>query len=312
MRLAKNILICLDTSDINHSIMKFTRFITDTALDLENIYVVSVLRKFNIPEEVRKEYPELEKNAIAEREQIVNDLIKKYLSDKTQFNIETIVKVGRGLKTILKVVQDYHIDVAIVGRKSVESGTGTLPQRMGRRCPCHLLIVPDGSEQLIEKGKKYVVQVATDFSEHSTIALERAIQVASNYENTKVVCQHVYTIPSGYHYTGKSVTEFDKIMIKNLQKDFDNWLKPIDMKGLPIEIVFSRADHSDHVKEIHKLAEKIEPAGIVFGSKGITSAASFFLGSTSEKLIKIDSKFPLLVIRKPGEHKRLLDAIKKL
>ena len=86
----------------------------------------------------------------------------------------------------------------------------------------------------------------------------------------------------------------------------------MDIGGITIREEYTLDDNEDRVHDIHALANKLKPAGIIFGSKGVSAASSFFIGSTAEKLIKIDTEFPLYVIRKPGESKGLVEVLKRL
>lgn len=308
----KNILVCLDSTATDEDLLRYTRFIINAADKVEKVYIVNVLQNFQLNSEVRKEFPELEKNALSQRKLELKNQIEKYITDKLHLKYELIVKIGRGLKTILKLVDNFNISLVVVGRKTDGTGAGVLTQRLGRRCPCNLMIVPQGSQVRIKPKKKdHVILVATDFSKYSQLAMEAAVQIAYNFKNTRIVCQHVYSVPTGYHYSGKSHDEFGDVMEKNSKKRFKSWINKIDTLGIPIEEVYTLDDNENHVQDIHNLAQKIQPSGIIFGSRGISGSTSFFLGSTAEKLIKIDVDFPLLVIRKPGDTKGLLQVLKK-
>ena len=89
-------------------------------------------------------------------------------------------------------------------------------------------------------------------------------------------------------------------------------MKRIDTKNVPIRQEYTLDDNEDRVQDIYDLARQIQPTGIIFGSKGVTATSSFFIGSTAEKLIKIDTEFPLYVIRKPGDSKGLLDVLRRM
>jgi len=308
----KNILVCLDTTATDDDLLRYTRFIINAADKVEKVYIVNVLRNFDLNSEVRKEFPELEKNALSQRKTELKNQIEKYITDKLHLKYELIVEMGRGLKIVLKLVDKFNISLVVVGRKIDGSGTGVLTQRLGRRCPCNLMIVPQGSQVRIKpKIKNRVILVATDFSKYSRLAMEAAVQIAQNFKNTRIVCQHVFSVPTGYHYTGKSHDEFAEVMERNSKKRFKSWIEQIDTMGIPVEEIYTLDDNENHVQDIHNLAQKIQPSGIIFGSRGISGSTSFFLGSTAEKLIKIDADFPLLVIREPGDTKGLLEVLRK-
>src|SRR5690606_23665648 len=102
---------------------------------------------------------------------------------------------------------------------------------------------PEACEPKLEK-----VLVPCDFSDLSTIAMEEAIAISLRREaQVKVICQNVYTVPVGYHYTGKSYEEFAKIMEKNARSDFKKWLGKIETKGVKIDAIYSLDSDEDPV-----------------------------------------------------------------
>lgn len=308
----KNILICLDHTQTDHDLMTFGRFIINSANTVEKVTVINILKSLNVPSEVLKEFPDLKKNAIKERINDLSTILEEHIGDK-EVQKEVMVKIGSALKIILKVIEEKSIDLVLVGKKNPQEADGILTQRMGRRCPVTLLIVPSGSTVKIEDNEtKHKVLVPVDFSEYSFLAIERAVEVAKNYDNTEIFAQHVYHVPVGYHYAGKSKKEFAEIMKLNAQKRFRKFIAKCDCQNIKINEEYTLDDNENIVEDIHNYAKKINATGIVFGSKGMTATSSFFLGSTAEKLIKIDTEFPLMVVRKAGEYKGIMHLIQKL
>ena len=66
MERTKNILVCLDASAMDDGLLKYTRFIVNANKSVERIYFVNILRKLNLPSEVKAEFPDLEKNIVKE------------------------------------------------------------------------------------------------------------------------------------------------------------------------------------------------------------------------------------------------------
>ncbi len=308
----KNILICLDRTQTDHDLLNFGRFIINSSDTVEKVIVINILKSLSIPSEVLEEFPDLKKNAVEERIRDLNGILEEHLSDK-DIEKEVVVETGSSLKTILKIINSESIDLVLAGKKPSDEGHGILTQRLGRRCPVTLLIVPKGSTEKIEAGNKIRrILVPTDFSEYSILAIERAVDIAKNYEGTEIVVQHVYSVPSGYHYSGKSRDEFGQIMKKNAEKQFKKFILKCNCKDINIREVYTLDDNENIVEDIHNFAKEIEATGIIFGSKGMTATTSYFLGSTAEKLIKIDTDFPLMVVRRAGDYKGIMDLINKL
>jgi len=61
---------------------------------------------------------------------------------------------------------------------------------------------------------------------------------------------------------------------------------------------------------IYDSALKEHADGMIIGARGKTAPAAFLLGSISERLIQLDTKIPLLVVRPKGENAGIMEALK--
>ncbi|MFY9941798.1 MAG: hypothetical protein WAK57_06455 [Desulfobacterales bacterium] len=48
----------------------------------------------------------------------------------------------------------------------------------------------------------------------------------------EIYCLHVYSVPIGFYKTGKSYEEFAEIMKGHAQRDYMEFIKKADLKGL--------------------------------------------------------------------------------
>lgn len=308
----KNILVCLDITRTDEDLMTFAKFMLKNSPEAEKVYFINVLKHFHLPSEIKKDFPDLEGNLIESRTKKVKEIIDKEFEMESEIDKEIIVVTGSGLKTVLKAVDEKKIDLVVLGRKTDGSGTGVLTQRMTRRCPVTMIIIPEGSSKKISKESNRRILVPIDFSDYSMLAIKRAVDIAKNYKDTEIFCQHVYSVPTGYHYTGKSHDDFAKIMEQNARKRFRKFIEGCDCNGVKLSEIYTLDDNENIVEDMHNYAKEINATGIIFGSKGMTATTSFFLGSTAEKLIKIDTEFPLMVVRKAGDYKGFMHLIKKI
>jgi len=308
----KKILVGLDMTEMDNSLLEYTNFLVKST-EAEEIHFMNVIKEFHLPAQVLKDFPDLEKKALTERKQKLEQSVNEKFDPDHEVNIYIDnISSSSALKSFLKKIASADIDLVLLGRKSLEKGSGVLIQRLARRATCHLLIVPENSVYRIKgSNETKKLLVPTDFSMHSKNALERAIIIAAETA-IEIFCQYVYSVPSGYHYSGKSKEEFAQIMHENAEVDYEYFIQSIDTKGVKITPVFSENIDEDITSEIGKQAKSIDADGIVFSSKGRTATAALFLGSIAEKLIKNELDFPLLVVRTKGEHVGLLDIIKKM
>src|SRR5690606_23592470 len=151
--------------------------------------------------------------------------------------------------------------------------------------------------------------VPSDFSDYSKDALEEAIMIAERHGGLEIVCQNVFTVPSGYHYTGKSYEEFTQIMRMHAEINYKKFIRKIDTKGIKITPVYTQDVLDDPVEEIVAKAKERNADCIIIGAKGRTAATALFIGSMAERLIQYNDSIPLMVTRPKGKNAGILDYI---
>lgn len=303
----KRILVALDNSDIDDALIEYASFAAQAA-DAEMVYFVNIIKEAKIPEGILAEFPDLLNNAIKDRVKSMREKIEHHFDLSLDTEIKFVVKEGQPAKQILKLTDKYNIDAILVGRKQASNSSNVVVQRLARRAKCSLLIVPEIKYTSMRK-----LIVATDLSEGSLIALEVAIAIAEQHkEGAEIICHHVYSVPTGYHYTGKTYEEFAEIMHKNAQKEYEKFVRKVDTKGMQIRPLFTLDENDNPVDDIHKVAIEEKADCILVGGKGKSATTSFFMiGNTTEKLVSSVSEVPLLLVRPKHEDEGLIDYIKK-
>lgn len=300
----KKLIVCLDQTPLDETLIKFASFIAKVN-QTKKIYFTNVIRNLNIPKDVLDEFPHLIDNMVEERKTQMKDAVEKNFEDNGEVEFSFVVKEGQLSKKILKLAHEKSADMIIVGRKVSLPGTGVVSQRLARRASCSLLIIPEDSVPKIEK-----LLVPSDFSDYSKDAMEEAILIAEKYgKEAEIICQNVYTVPSGYHFTGKSYEEFTSIMEMHAEINFKKFIRKIDTKGISIAPIYTKDDDDDPVEDILAKATEINADAIIIGAKGRTAATALFIGSMAERLIQLNDEFPLLVTRPKGKNAGILDYI---
>lgn len=305
MYLIKKLIVCLDQSPLDQTLVQYAEFISKVN-QTKKIYFVNVIKNLTVPKEVLEEFPNLVENMINERKEAMETVVKENYKDTKGVSFSYVVKEGSLSKKILKLAEEKSADMIIVGRKINLPGTGVASLRLARRASCSLLIIPEGSLPKLTK-----LLVPSDFSEYSKDALEEAIMVADKFgkENLEIICQNVYSVPSGYHYTGKTYEEFSQIMQLHAEINYKKFIRKIDTKGIKITPIYTKDDNDDPVEEIVSKAMEIQADGIIIGAKGRTAATALFIGSMAERLIQYNDSLPLLVTRPKGKNAGILDYI---
>jgi nucleotide-binding universal stress UspA family protein len=299
----KKLIVCLDQSELDSTLVNFVTFIAK-ANQTKKVYFTNVIRNLSIPKEVLDEFPNLIENMVEERKNQMKLVVDQYFNyDGAEYSF--IVKEGQLSKKILKLAEEKSADMIVIGRKVNLPGTGVLSQRLARRASCSLLIVPENSRPKIN-----TLLVPSDFSDYSKDAMEEAIMIVEKYGGqAEIVCQNVFTIPSGYHFTGKSYDEFTSIMKVHAEINYKKFIRKIDTKKIKVTPVYTQDEDDDPVEDILSMANQIHADGIVIGAKGRTAATALFIGSMAERLIQLNDKFPLLVTRPKGKNAGILDYI---
>ncbi len=312
MQPIRKILVALDHSPLDSEIVDYAQFFVNIT-EVTDVHFMHDV-EFSLSASMRKEFPNLEKETIKQRKNEIEEVIKSHFNPKRNVNTKfTITQEANSIKPLLKAIKSENIDMLMAGNKELKYGSGTFTSKLARRSPCHVLTVPIGGSSRLKSNrtiKKLLVPI--DFSGYSKQALERAILIASRVEEpVEIICQNVYTVPSGYHYSGKSRDEFAEIMKKHAIKNFKDFIKNLDTKGVKLRPVYSDNTNDNKISYIRNFAKKENVDGIIMGSRGKTTAA-LLLGSVAEKLIRNEKEFPVLMVRKKGDFEGFMDRIRQL
>ncbi len=311
----KTAIVGLSHTNLDVELIEYLNFLVGST-ELERIYFVHIIN-MHIPANILADFPNLEKDAIAERIDEVEKVVQDNWHDegKIAFSVE-VIQSSNILKGLLRAIGKYDADMVIIGRLANKNKEGVITQRLARRAPCQILIVPEGINKRIEGGTHLkTLLVPIDFSEYSALALERALVIARRNKHKheiEIVCQYVYALPSGYHLSGKTEKEFSDIMCENAKESYKEFIADINTEGVNVRVVYSKDFNDDLTSDIRDLAMEINADGIIIGSKGRTAMAALFLGSFAEKLINNTTNFSLMVVRKKKDYESILDVLKKL
>ena len=300
----KKLIVCLDQSPLDEILVKFASFVAKIN-NSNKVYFTHIIRNLHIPKEVIKEFPLLIDSMKSERKSQMKETVERNWDFSTPSEISYLVKEGQLAKKVLKLTSEKSADMILIGRKVSLPGSGVGVQRLARRASCSLLIIPENSIPKIDK-----ILVPSDFSDYSKDALEEAILISERSgKDIEIVCQNVYTVPSGYHFTGKTRAEFAEIMRTHAEIKYKKFIRKIDTKGIKISPLYTQDDDEDPVEDIINKAGEIHADGIIIGAKGRTAATALFLGSVAERLIQLNDKIPLLVTRPKGKNAGILDYV---
>lgn len=299
----KSVLVALDLTEMDDYLIQYAAML-NSVLPLERIFFVHAAKDLELPKELLEEYPDLVQPL---DESIEADILRKVKQhfNTTDTEISCIIQEGSPIETILKLCKVKGVDLILMGRKKSLRGSGIVSSRIARKCPCSLMLITEDFPLAIQK-----ILLPLDFSPHSGLAMKLGWDI---HQKTKaeLLAVHMYSVPSGYHTTGKSYQEFADIMKGHAEKAYQKFLTKYDISTeVPCEFVLTRdGKYSDLT---YNFAEEQQVDLIIIGSKGRTPAASVLMGSVSEKLVYLDTHIPVLIVKAKGENMGLLDALLKI
>lgn len=300
----KKIVTCLDLTTTDDKIIAYTSFLCDI-LDIEEVSFLHVNNRYEVPSEIREQYPNLVVNFTDKLQaEAIEKVEKNFSCKKPKVTVSAVD--GNAVEEILKKAKEIRTDVILMGRKPSHEASGTVPAEISRLSKCSVMIIPNTCEPGLKN-----IQLTMDFSKYSIMAMEAALQLAEK-TNANIYGQHVYHVPSGYHSIGKTYQEFAEIMLGHAKRDFLRFEKHMNIEDRKIEMIYSLDDDLQPTDKIIEAANERRPDLLVIGSRGRTKAAAVLLGSVAKKLIQKLVDTPLLIVKDRKEGLSFLEALRQL
>jgi nucleotide-binding universal stress UspA family protein len=297
----KKVIVCLDHTKKDQGLIENACALSKIA-GTTHITFLNIIKDFNLPESLVKEFPDLLDKALEERKNEIKGLIEKHF--KCDIPTKIVVRQGGETKEILKAANEINSDLIILGRKKVSDSV--LSTRVARRSPCNLLVIPNGEKLKFDK-----IFIPVDFSDYSSLSLRRTLLLTKDLKS-KIYLQNVYTVPSCYRYSGKSYQDFSDIMKGHAIKDLEVLIKKAEKQEQELIPVATLDKDGKVIDLILKAAAQKKVDMIVMGAKGRTATSALFIGSKAERMIRINDSIPLMIIRKKGAVAGILETLKDL
>jgi nucleotide-binding universal stress UspA family protein len=231
----------------------------------------------------------------------VLDQLSKPVADRATFEVHE----GTGIAEVLRISRDHQLDLIVAGRRlpTDELSIGSAFSRLARKAPCSVLVVPVHARVHLDR-----LLVPVDFSEHSRLALDAALEIAraSHSDTPQIVVQNVYSVGYGYHYTGTGFHEAGQKLEAISRERLGRFVEGVAADGIQIRTITTCSDQP--AAAIRDLTTAMKMDLIVVGSRGKTNTAAMMLGSTTERIL-MHSAVPVLIIKRKGETTHLLEAL---
>jgi nucleotide-binding universal stress UspA family protein len=311
----KRLLVTLSLTDKGESSIRYAGLISQLA-NSEKVTFVHVASSLDdIPKELRSQFPDIVQPSGELGRKKMEELISKYFPADHKTTIDYKVLEGSPLIEVLRMAKEDDTDLVIMAKRSEPSDTGALPEKLIRRVPCSVLLVPEGAKASFSN-----ILVPSDFSENSTDAMDVAVAFASAKGINEIHCLHAYNVPIGYYKTGKSYEQFAEIMKGHAEKNYKNFLQTEvcqvgsvcqikDLKGIKVKPIFKLEKKA--AKAIAEAVNSLDIDLLVIGARGRHAGAGVLLGSVTEHQIRTTT-IPILAVKKKGTGMNILDVILQL
>jgi nucleotide-binding universal stress UspA family protein len=281
----KNILVALDLSDIDTTLIEYASFIADT-LKVKKVYFVHNIKKYEISELFEEQLKDIN------LDEIIGDELNEKVEEKFKSSVEWEVLISEdpySESLINYIVNKYEVQLALIGNKNKIKGTGVVSGKLLRMLKCNILSIPKNAKPVISN-----IWAGTDFSSAS----HKVFQVSENLQKSteaKVKAVHVYNVPIQFSpYIPKE--HLDTKIESHLKEKYEKFIKKIGYKGdLTTEIIPGR--DSGVAEKLRSKAEASQVDLIIVGDKGRNTFSSLLVGSVTEELFNQDLKLPLWIVK---------------
>lgn len=293
MKAFKRILIGMDLSNTDLQLLDYLKALHPIQKP-DKVYCTHVVKELDLPSFVLDKKGDVKLKPLDER-------LKKNLEDEVslklrpkQFDLSCDVLEGQVADQLLHWAEVKGADLTMLGRKKAKLGLGISAKRFLRKSPSSVLFVPYKKKHKIKR-----IVLATDFSKTSSYALLKLMDWIKGIPGeVKLNLVHVYDVPSGVLAQMGTLPERIILRIRKITKEFmDYYLSSFEIPKGTVDISLVENGHVNPGYFIYQKAKELEADLLVMGARGHSSLENFILGSTSEKVLDLNTNIPFLVLR---------------
>lgn len=281
----KNILVALDLSEMDESLIRYASFLAET-IKVEKVYFVHNIKKYELSELFADQLKDID------IDEIVGDELNKKVESLFTAPSEHEVLISEDPYTeslINYIVNKYAIQLVILGNKNKLKSTGTLSGKLLRLLKCDLLAVPKNANHTLSQ-----IWAGTDFSRASQKAFRTAqmLRISSSASLTAV---HVFNVPiqfSSYLPKDTIAPKIEKHVTERCKKFIQRLEHPDDIRQVIV--------HGKNTGIAERLITHAKKAGadlIIVADKGNNNFSTLLIGSVTENLFNEITDIPLWITK---------------
>lgn len=281
----KNILVTLDLSEIDETLIAYASFLSDV-LQADKVYFAHNIKKYEIDELFEDELGDINiEESIGEE---LNEKVATSFKGKAAW--EVLISNDPYTESLIAyIVNKYAIHLTLVGSKNRVKGTGVVSGKLLRMLRCHILSIPRETRPKIEH-----IRVGTDFSSASRRSFSMA-KVVGKAVSAVVKAVHIYNVPLQFAPYLPKETLMPVVEKHTAEKGRKFMKKVPGAEDISLEIIPGR---SSSIPETLIQYGKKQKTDLFFVSdKGGNTFSSLLVGSVTEELFNEDLPFPLWVCK---------------
>jgi nucleotide-binding universal stress UspA family protein len=291
----KNILVALDLGPMDVQVMRFLEHFTQAVLP-DSITFLHVAAPVSVPDTVfgsKADKDLYRQGRISEMKALLNDAVQEHFGHRSDMQVTTEVIEGQPLNELLKYVEAERPQLLVVGKKKHSSGSGIISQKLARRVPASMLLVPEDSAGEVKR-----ILVPVDFSEYSVAAMGLAVELAPLLGDPEVTALNVFDLlPTVALKIGRTPEQMDRMIRANVDEALEEFLARVPHGKMNIIRKPIPNRHNSPAKHILEYMDANNVDLVIMGAKGHNLLESLFLGSVTERILMANQKVPMLVVR---------------
>ncbi len=220
--------------------------------------------------------------------------------------VHCVARTGPLVPELVRLLAQRSADLLILGRRPEEHPDllSDAAQKLLRKAPCSVLFHDSATRPQYDR-----ILVPVDFSDHSREALEVACAIARSVPTASITVQHVYTVPLGWHKSGRTYEDFSEILRGHAERRWQEFLPTVHTEGVRLNVRFDLGGRTPQT--ILAAADELDAGLLVLGSHGRTRPAAALLGHVADIVCSRTAR-PVLCVKKKGEVVNFLHALLQL
>jgi len=295
MNLYRHILITLDLSKLDETLLRYIRFFSNnieaeviTGAHIIPVYLLGGMVKLDPQQHFMPVAPAVE----VIRETVRAEMFGQFEEPKITLRVK--IEEGRPFKKLLKIIENTQPDLLVFGKKKNSSGSGIVGKRIANHVKSDILFVPENATPKIEN-----ILVPIDMSENSWRVLYSALQLKKGLGiETPLECVHVVNVLQEDRYKAMDVHSHLPIYLpEEARTQYRNFLRHYRIDEQDLHISFLNNSEENISKVIYNHAKLNGHDFIMMGAGGHSMVNNFLFGSVAVGMLSICDEIPILVIR---------------